>query len=429
MAANAFNYDNVEPFARSKAQQLLYDGCQQLSAMDVMSHEENENTYMIAQIVKLVHHNKKDDNDKSNPYTFYNRNANGSRQRNMPTFDRMIFLTDELNHPQMFVMIFQFDEGRTFFEDLQHDIVIGRFVVIYEPFNKNGNSLQELPVIHSNYPCLPLISSYISTSPRVPYHDPVPGLWYFFRYHGISLSFSGAQIITRTAQKPPACGGTFCDRQDFLVKSSGCGCFFIHKTDTVVLQVKIKTPDLPVLVDFRSLRLTRATIASMPMLSKMPAEDILCHAHKELRNKLHQLSQFINENGGFTIVGYTLKSQQKDASDQTHKIEAEVPNIHIAYIYPTNQDLINLPEYKTRMFRLANDTIDMPATQLPAVENVLTYAQHTFNAPSQYFAATTINVNESTLTTQATRDSNRRSRSSSTTVDRRSKRNRTDAGA
>ena len=71
----------------------------------------------------------------------------------------------------------------------------------------------------------------------------------------------------------------------------------------------------------------------------------------------------------------------------------------------------------------------MPATQLPAVENVLTYAQHTFNAPSQYFAATTINVNESTLTTQATRDSNRRSRSSSTTVDRRSKRNRTDAGA
>ena len=153
MAANAFNYDNVEQYARSKAQQMLYDGCEQRSALDVMSQDENENTYMIAQIVKLVHHNKKDDNDKSSPYTFFNRTANGSRQRNMPTFDRMIFLTDELNQPQMFVMIFQFDEGRTFFEDLQHDIVIGQFVVIYEPFNKNGNTLQELPVIHSNYPC------------------------------------------------------------------------------------------------------------------------------------------------------------------------------------------------------------------------------------------------------------------------------------
>ena len=273
-----------------------------------------------------------------------------------------------------------------------------------------------------------MISSYITTSPQVPYHDPVPGLWYFFRYHGISLSFSGAQIITRTAQKPPACSGTFCDRQDFLVKSSGCGCFFIHKTDTIVLQVKIKASELPVTIDFRSLRMTRATIASMPMLSRMPAEDILCHAHKQLRDALNQLSQFVNSHGGFTIVGYTLKSQQKDASDQTHKIDAELPNVHIAYLYPTDQDLINMPEYKMRMFCLPNDTAQM-SLELPRTRrNVSTQQmneQHTFNGPSQYLAASTIHVHGSNLLTSTTQDSNRRSRSS-TTQDRRSKRSRSD---
>jgi len=63
----------------------------------------------------------------------------------------------------------------------------------------------------------------------------------------------GAQIITKTSQKPPACGGIFCGRQEILAKVSSCGCFFSHKSEkseTVVLQTKIKIDDLSSTIDF-----------------------------------------------------------------------------------------------------------------------------------------------------------------------------------
>ena len=358
-----FDYDQIDECARAKAIRMLYDGCQLKSAISLLDAEETENTYIIGQVLKLVHHNKNEENEKSNIYTFYTRTTTGSRLRNTPTFDRMLFLTDEANPPQMFVMIFQFDEARNFFNDLQNDILIGRFVIIYEPFNKNGNCLQELPVIQSNYPCLPLKSTYISQVPTIAYREPMPGIWYYFRYKGKKLEFKSAQIVTRTSQKPPACSGVICDRQDPLVKSSGCGCFFVNKSDSIVLQVKIKMNEIPIRNEFRSLRLTRATVSSLATLSKMSSEDILCYAHKELRDAVKSLCNYINQNGGFTIVGYALRSQQKDASDQNRKIEAEQPNIHLAYVYPTNLTIVNGQEYKRYMFVLPENYAITQTTQ------------------------------------------------------------------
>lgn len=51
---------------------------------------------MIGQIIKLVHHNKNQDNDRNSPYYFYSRNLSGNHQcNNIPTFDWFIYLSDE----------------------------------------------------------------------------------------------------------------------------------------------------------------------------------------------------------------------------------------------------------------------------------------------------------------------------------------------
>ena len=112
-----FAFNNVEALFWPKARSMLYHGCQLKSASKINNiNEGNENNFIIGQIIKLVHHNKNNDNDKNSSYNFYSRNLSCNCQHNnVPTFDCLIYLSDEANAPQIFVMIFQYDQARTFF--------------------------------------------------------------------------------------------------------------------------------------------------------------------------------------------------------------------------------------------------------------------------------------------------------------------------
>ena len=117
----------------------------------------------------------------------------------------------------------------------------------------------------------------------------------------------------------------------------------------------MKIDDLPSAIDFQSLCLMRAVLSFLPTLSKMTSDDILLYAHQQLCTSLNNLLHYINENGGFTIVGYTLKAQQKDACDANQTIKSEQASIHLAYVFPSNLQILEKAAYKILMFHLPDN--------------------------------------------------------------------------
>jgi hypothetical protein len=86
----------------------------------------------------------------------------------------------------------------------------------------------------------------------------------------------------------------------------------------------------------------------------MPSKDLDLYAFTNLRNAMKKLHKYVNDCGGYTILGYTQLGESTDVSDKLMKVDSLYPTIHLVYLHPTDLNLPITAEYKKLMFTLTN---------------------------------------------------------------------------
>lgn len=141
-----------------------------------------------------------------------------------------------------------------------------------------------------------------------------------------------------------SCKGQLCDRQKKPSRNIACGCLYMLRASDVVFEghVKFSYEDASgksvshTVLDHRSFRTTNIFIKPIQM-----GADILpfFQRRKDIRIAVKTITDIINDNEGWTIIGWYRKGEVEDASapanENDSKIEGFNKPIHIAYLYPT----------------------------------------------------------------------------------------------
>jgi hypothetical protein len=87
----------------------------------------------------------------------------------------------------------------------------------------------------------------------------------------------------------------------------------------------------------------------------MPSKDLDLYAFANLRKSMKKLHKYVNDRGGYTILGYTQLGESTDVSNKLMRVDSLYPTIHLVYLHPTDLNLPITAEYKKLMFTLTND--------------------------------------------------------------------------
>ena len=150
------------------------------------------------------------------------------------------------------------------------------------------------------------------------------------------------------------CGGLFCDRQRTIEINRGnkaCGCYAMssHVANIVLVHtISVKYQDTHATIftmdDFSSLKFSDIYLKN-PFSSsvKFNQLDMITPAYHSLVNCVDDVIDYINLNGGFTLIGWYRRGEIKDISSDevVHHVDASDIGYKIVSIYPTNNLLDN----------------------------------------------------------------------------------------
>jgi hypothetical protein len=138
------------------------------------------------------------------------------------------------------------------------------------------------------------------------------------------------------------CGGYLCDRQTLKGNEKVCCCLFNAGYSSLVLEVAVKVHLGGELVlemqDYRSWKFTNLVIGNLnPALS---IDDFQGSTERKMRSAIKCIVSYINEHGGWSIVGWMRRGFQVDAVEKGNKIvgdEVTAENVspHIIKMVPT----------------------------------------------------------------------------------------------
>ena len=174
----------------------------------------------------------------------------------------------------------------------------------------------------------------------------------YFALHHVGIDISGFKLVTEDV----SCNGRFCDRQNPLVQSVSCGCFTSGLTsESVVAECTVELlVDLPAGVsrfgvddargitvqDFRSLRFSEFIFNNLGDYAKQDQDSILIHT-PIARRQVNALVDYVNNNGGWTAVGWFKKGEVKDLAATTEevKVDSDEVKFHLSFLLPTDPNL------------------------------------------------------------------------------------------
>ena len=284
--------------------------------------------------------------------SFYS-NSNDSKRAKVSmaaNYDRMLVFGDLLNPPFCFAIFCQTTTAAyNYLTDCKETIGIGRVYYVVEPERSHKEMSTNFPIIASTNAIVPLKFSTVNhpiTTTMTACQAEVPketGDQLFFVNHNSRITLSRFELI----MKGVSCSGLFCDRAQELEKNVHCGCLYAGESNASVGQFTV-TFDVPATIDqsgkaevskVRSLRTTRLFFDNLSTFSGQTSENIK-KRFIEIRPKIRAMVQYINDNDGWTIVGWFKQGEVYDASG-TEKIESSTLVLHISLLIPTKQDIAN----------------------------------------------------------------------------------------
>jgi hypothetical protein len=136
-----------------------------------------------------------------------------------------------------------------------------------------------------------------------------------------------------------SCSGSFCDRQrSDLGPNQKCGCSYmktIGGTDVVIdVDITFNTEGKITVTHFRSWRYSNLFVTDTSIWQKLNRDDDLV----VLRKAITDVTNHVNSNGGWTIIGWIRTGRVKDESSDVNAsdiIETLYPKPHITYLFPS----------------------------------------------------------------------------------------------
>ena len=167
-----------------------------------------------------------------------------------------------------------------------------------------------------------------------------------------------ANLIGKGDLNPASCTGFLCDRAKAEGASKSCGCFF-GKTNTnisaVVLEMNVKLVEsfIPELVHQRSMQTTMLFIKDPESIGSLQHAAKVAHC-RPLRQAIKKCVQYINDNGGFTIMGMITRGESQDVSNNREKVASENATWELIYLMPHIIDLENRMAYQHLKYKYAH---------------------------------------------------------------------------
>jgi hypothetical protein len=302
----------------------------------------------------------------------YGTAQNNKRPSAVPTkgYDRLITFADVKVKGRCFAAVFadKIYTANFFHHGFSQGYGVGHAWLIKEPphtKNKLGQSPLAIPLMElQSYSGIPLTNMirYVPTSPLF-----IPEGIYetaYFCYHNITnLQIGKCKMVFS------GCSGYLCDRQSIPDKSEkwSCGCLHTNQNKVpLVMQMNVIIPcetsmearGKHVINDFRSFQ-TTSVFADTGSLANWRNESLRLEDH--FRRKVCLMLKYINENGGWTILGWIRTGAIADVSDQKDKqtIASIKTEPHLTYMMPSNLQVMENVEFKTFQYNVPLQSPDL----------------------------------------------------------------------
>lgn len=147
-----------------------------------------------------------------------------------------------------------------------------------------------------------------------------------------------------------SCTGFQCDRQK---KKGECVCIqfapgfpLVYSFDIEFdVDPKVMNGETKHVSNFRSFRTTQVFFRNFLEYSSTTTFDRERNMQRKRRQQMSQMVEFVNANGGWTIVGWCKKGEVS-IEGENEKVENNDVNLNLSYVYPTNRSVFNDENFK-----------------------------------------------------------------------------------
>jgi hypothetical protein len=231
--------------------------------------------------------------------------------------------------------------------------MVGDVFIIEEPKQVKsflGDGTSE-PILERPRKIIPIQGKYKTNVTKIdPRMPEVGNTLYFAQHNQRAVRISCADVVEA------CCSGRFCDRQLVMGPNQKCGCVHVQAKHIacVVLEMSIvlacpmefEQNGLMTLEMFRSWRTSQMFVQDYESFERILQLKIVGDDSylDNLRECVQNVMKEVNENGGWTYIGWIRRGLVVDTSDTTgvaaeHKVGSINKTVHLSYLYPTNEDL------------------------------------------------------------------------------------------
>ena len=313
--------------------------------------ENPDDKAVLGVLLKILHSTASENSDRQYRYngqmSYVSKGNARQRQVGARYYDRMLTFGDILDPGKCFVIILDhYQDTVKLLRYCKKSMEgVGNIFIITEP-NPVVDYLGEstsVPIIQGINMFIPINNPLSTILPTIPPIIPDADHTMYFTLHNNSI------CCNRTTLQQASCTGYFCDRQSQPSPTQKCGCIYMATrgldhvlvTDIIFcVPPSFQQNERSTVLHFRSWKFSKIFIPNDNIWPRLHADN-----HEQLlRQSVKNITDFVNRNGGWTIVGWIRCGHVADHSTDTTTtptLQSRIPRLHISYIYPTNNAIIH----------------------------------------------------------------------------------------
>ncbi len=309
--------------------------------------EDPEDKALVGVLLKILHHSASSNDERKirfNGQSAYQARGN-SRQRNVGErhYDRMFTFADILQPHTCFTIICNThqDSIKLMERCSRTQEGVGDMFMIIEPdmVEYYLGDTTSVPIVESPKDFIPVNNRFVDSISTSKLIMPDTDHTTYFCLHKQKIKCSRASL------EYASCSGSFCDRQRLnLGPAQKCGCMYMTSkgSSDLVIDVDITFdvdhsfhPEGKITVShFRSWRYSNLFVKDSNIWQKLDRDDDLI----ALRKAMVDVTNHVNENGGWTMLGWIRSGRVKDQSSDINMSDTLTtlhPKPHISYLFPS----------------------------------------------------------------------------------------------
>ena len=329
---------------------------------ETVQDRNQDRYYLEAQIMRVIAPN----NANNSAFVYGNRSSRGGRNSSQVNYSRLFLLRvhcvdHEMENGRLFYLMEARSTNTSLWErnvEFRDNgvISVGAIIRIIAPQPITSMMNGDIPMVQTPFPVIAM--KFPLTYPVVTVNQEIQGnVSMAFVQNGIAIAVRKTEPVTTT------CSGLFCDKQRVYdwVDARGCGCYhMIQQRSNLAINHSIRVYISPAttisMANFSSTAFSKLYLSSnIPATTQISA---LRHtdAFFDLLDCIEEVVNFINEHGGFTVVGWYRRGVINDrtlvANNATNgnfnnnnsedvQVDNGEINYHVISLRPTNQALLN----------------------------------------------------------------------------------------